>query len=61
VHCQAGYRASVAAPILHAAGHAVTAVDDDFSHAARAGLPLTTAPADAEPPAVRSLVHLGSS
>jgi hydroxyacylglutathione hydrolase len=56
VHCQAGYRASVAASILHAAGHAVTAVDDDFSHAARAGLPLTTAPADTESAAVRSLV-----
>jgi hydroxyacylglutathione hydrolase len=44
VHCQAGYRASVAASILHAAGHAVTAIDDDFSRAALAGLPLTTAP-----------------
>jgi rhodanese-related sulfurtransferase len=41
VHCQAGYRASVAASILHAAGHAVTAIDDDFSRAALAGLPLT--------------------
>ena len=30
VHCQAGYRASVAASILNAAGHAVTAIDDDF-------------------------------
>jgi hydroxyacylglutathione hydrolase len=47
VHCQTGYRASVAASILHAAGHAVTAIDDDFSHAALAGLPLTTAPATA--------------
>ncbi len=44
VHCQAGYRASVAASILHAAGHAVTAIDDDFSNAERAGLPLTVAP-----------------
>jgi hydroxyacylglutathione hydrolase len=59
VHCQAGYRASVAASILHAAGYAVTAIDDDFSHAARAGLPLTTAPAvpaAAAPPAVPALV-----
>jgi len=47
VHCQAGYRASVAASILHAAGHVVTAIDDDFSNAERAGLPLTTAPAAA--------------
>jgi glyoxylase-like metal-dependent hydrolase (beta-lactamase superfamily II)/rhodanese-related sulfurtransferase len=44
VHCQAGYRASVAASLLHAAGHAVTAIDDDFSRAALAGLPVTTAP-----------------
>ena len=47
VHCQAGYRAGVAASILHAAGHAVTAIDDDFANAARAGLPLTAAPAAA--------------
>jgi hydroxyacylglutathione hydrolase len=47
VHCQAGYRASVAASILHAAGHPVTAIDDDFSRAALAGLPLTAAPAAA--------------
>jgi rhodanese-related sulfurtransferase len=47
VHCQAGYRASVAASILHAAGHAVTAIDDDFGNAARTGLPLTVAPAPA--------------
>ncbi len=44
VHCQAGYRASIAASILHAAGHAVTAIDDDFHRAALAGLPLTSAP-----------------
>jgi hydroxyacylglutathione hydrolase len=47
VHCQAGYRASVAASILHAAGRAVTAIDDDFSRAALTGLPLTSAPAAA--------------
>ena len=41
VHCQAGYRASVAASILHAAGRTVTAIDDDFGRAARSGLPLT--------------------
>jgi hydroxyacylglutathione hydrolase len=41
VHCQAGYRASVAASLLHAAGRSVTAVDDDFSHAAQAGLAVT--------------------
>ena len=40
VHCQSGYRASVAASFLQAAGHAVTIVDDDFGRAA-AALPLT--------------------
>ena len=44
VHCQAGYRASVAASLLQAAGHAVTTVDDDFSRAADAGLAVTGAP-----------------
>jgi hydroxyacylglutathione hydrolase len=38
VHCQAGYRASIAASILHAAGHEVTAIDDDFGTAESAGL-----------------------
>jgi hydroxyacylglutathione hydrolase len=47
VHCQAGYRASVAASILHAAGRAVTAVDDDFGRAALAGLPFIASPAAA--------------
>ena len=41
VHCQGGYRASAAASLLAAAGHQVTLVDDDYSRAARAGLPLT--------------------
>ena len=41
VHCQAGYRASIAASLLHAAEHTVTAVDDDFGRAAAAGLPVT--------------------
>jgi hydroxyacylglutathione hydrolase len=44
VHCQAGYRASIAASILHAAGHAVTAIDDQYHRAALAGLPLISAP-----------------
>jgi hydroxyacylglutathione hydrolase len=48
VHCQAGYRASIAASILHAAGREVTAIDDDYHRAAQAGLPLTTAAATAE-------------
>jgi hydroxyacylglutathione hydrolase len=45
VHCQAGYRASIAASILHAAGREVTAIDDDYHRAAQAGLPVTTAAA----------------
>ncbi len=38
VHCQGGYRASIAASLLQAAGHTVTAVDDDLGRAADAGL-----------------------
>ena len=41
VHCQGGYRASIAASLLLAAGRPVTAVDDDFGRAADAGLPVT--------------------
>lgn len=40
VHCAAGYRASVAASILAAAGRRLVAVDDDFSNARAAGLTL---------------------
>jgi hydroxyacylglutathione hydrolase len=45
VHCQAGYRASIAASILKAAGREVTAIDDDYHRAALSGLPVVTAPA----------------
>ncbi len=38
VHCQAGYRASVAAGLLDAAGRDVVLIDDDFSSAQQAGL-----------------------
>ncbi|HEX6932793.1 MAG TPA: MBL fold metallo-hydrolase [Streptosporangiaceae bacterium] len=38
VHCQSGYRASVAAAMLDAAGRDVVLIDDDFSSAERAGL-----------------------
>jgi hydroxyacylglutathione hydrolase len=38
VHCQGGYRASIAASLLQAAGHTVTVIDDDFTRAAGAGL-----------------------
>ena len=50
VHCAAGYRAAVAASLLQAAHRQVTAVDDEFAHAAEAGLPVVS-----EPPAVAGL------
>ncbi len=42
VHCRAGYRASIAASILAAAGRRVVAVDDEFDNAAPAGLSVVT-------------------
>ncbi len=44
VHCAAGYRASIATSILLSQGHRVIAVDDDYTNADAAGLPLTSAP-----------------
>jgi hydroxyacylglutathione hydrolase len=41
VHCQGGYRASIAASLLHAAGREVTAIDADFGTAAGVGLALS--------------------
>jgi glyoxylase-like metal-dependent hydrolase (beta-lactamase superfamily II)/rhodanese-related sulfurtransferase len=38
VHCQSGYRASVAASLLDAAGRSVVLIDDDFSRAQEGGL-----------------------
>ena len=43
VHCQAGYRASIAASVLAAAGRPVVTVDDDFDKASESGLPVTGA------------------
>jgi hydroxyacylglutathione hydrolase len=40
VHCAGGYRASVAASFVSAAGHRVVAVDDSFESTADLGLPL---------------------
>ena len=40
VHCEAGYRASVAASFLDAAARTVVAVDDEFHRAVGAGLPM---------------------
>ena len=42
VHCVSGYRASIAASILDAAGRTVVAVNDDYDNAAAAGLPLVS-------------------
>ena len=47
VHCAAGYRASVAASFLDAAGRTVVAVDDEYDRAARAGLPAAGHPVHA--------------
>ena len=38
VHCESGYRASIAASLLDRAGHDVVVVDDDFERADAAGL-----------------------
>ena len=43
VHCAAGYRASIATSILLANGYQVIAVDDDYTNAGAAGLPITSA------------------
>ncbi|MGN6334196.1 MAG: MBL fold metallo-hydrolase [Motilibacteraceae bacterium] len=40
VHCQGGYRSSLAASVLLANGRQVVAVDDEFGNAEKAGLPL---------------------
>jgi rhodanese-related sulfurtransferase len=40
VHCQSGYRAMIAASLLCADGRQVVSVNDHFSNAAAAGLPL---------------------
>ncbi len=40
VHCAGGYRASVAASFLAAAGHRLVTIDDSFDNAADAGLPI---------------------
>ncbi len=42
VHCAAGYRASIAASFLAAAGTPVVAVDDEFDSAVDAGMTVGT-------------------
>jgi hydroxyacylglutathione hydrolase len=41
VHCGSGFRAAIGASLLARAGRDVVLIDDDFDHAARAGLPIT--------------------
>ncbi len=48
VHCEAGYRASIAASFLDAAGRTVVAVDDKYERAARAACP-SMAPCHSQP------------
>ncbi|MGE5132387.1 MAG: MBL fold metallo-hydrolase [Gemmatimonadota bacterium] len=48
VHCRSGYRASVAASVLDAAGRTVVAIDDEYDHAATAGLPLASRDGEAQ-------------
>ncbi|MHA6523987.1 rhodanese-like domain-containing protein [Tessaracoccus sp. G1721] len=43
VHCQSGYRSSIAGSILEAAGRRVVTVNDSFDNAAKNGLPLVSA------------------
>ncbi len=40
VHCASGFRASIAASLLHRSGRNVVLVDDDFDNAAAAGMPV---------------------
>jgi hydroxyacylglutathione hydrolase len=42
IHCQSGYRATVAASLLAARGRDAVSVDDDFGNAATSGVPLTS-------------------
>ena len=40
VYCRSGYRSTIAASMLAARGRSVVSVDDEFTNAAAAGLPL---------------------
>lgn len=48
VHCASGYRASIAASVLDAAGRTPVAIDDSFDNAEKVGLHLVSPDADAE-------------
>jgi hypothetical protein len=38
VHCESGFRASIATSLLSRAGHDVVLIDDDYAKARRLGL-----------------------
>ena len=59
MHCAAGYRSAVAASLLQAAGRQVTAIDDEFGHAAEAGLPVV--PSRLPPGTARRAAAAGQS
>ena len=40
MHCEAGYRASIAASMLDAVGRTIVVIDDSFEHAVKVGLHL---------------------
>ena len=42
VHCKSGYRASIGASLMDCAGRKVVHIDDDWEHAAEAGLDIVT-------------------
>ena len=42
VHCKSGYRAAIGASLMDCAGRAVVHIDDDWEHAAQAGLDVVT-------------------
>jgi hydroxyacylglutathione hydrolase len=44
VHCERGFRASIAASLLDRAGRSVVHIDDDWSRAAAVRLPLVAPP-----------------
>jgi hydroxyacylglutathione hydrolase len=44
VHCGIGYRSSIAASLLHRAGHEVVLVDDSWDAARRTGMPIVEPP-----------------
>ncbi len=42
VHCRSGYRAGIAASLLHRSGRSVVHVDDDWDRVTELAIPTTT-------------------